>query len=173
MADDEVHPIEHEVRQKQDNAIDALTGLRKELATLSVEMSKRPTDEQLRIQLNDSRKALEYNRKRGLTGLRVGGLLLMLVFVLFGTPLLINSFANRSTANTIKNCTTPGPETHKDHFDTGHKCFDDGQRRIADILTRAASNEVLILTCYRDPNGVLRPQDQFIACVRNKLGVDG
>lgn len=165
MPDDE-HPIEGEVRRRQDDALSTLGGLQTALTTLVEELSKRPTDDQLK-------EALAYNRKRGLTGLRIGGFVIILLIVLTGVPLVVNSFANRSNSQTIKECTTPGEKkpTLQDPLDTGHECFDKGQQRTANILVRAAQNEVIILTCYRDKEGNLRPQDVFVQCVNDRLGV--
>lgn len=174
MADEESTPLEEEVRDRQESAIDTLHGLGGQLAALEEELSKRPTDEQLMQRLKDNSAALEYNRKRGLAGLWIGGLIITLVLMLVGVPLLINSFVNRANANQIRNCTTPGPiKDAKDPLHTGHDCFDDGQRRTANILTKAASNEVIILNCYRDENRVLRSEKDFVSCVKTRLGGDG
>lgn len=161
MADEE-HPIEQEVRQRQESALDVLNTVNDTLGVISSELSKRPTDEQLEIRLNDSERSLDYNRK-------VGVIIIILLFLLVGVPLLINSFANRATANVIKECTTPGNKKTTVQFDTGHKCFDEGQRRTAGILSAAAANEVIILNCYRDDNGNLRPDLEFAACVKDRI----
>lgn len=171
MPDEVEHPIERQVRDRQESALETLTDLRQGIVDLATELAKRPTDEELRHQLRDQREALDYNRKRGLSVQRILGTVLLFVLLLVGAPLLINSFANRDNSNTIKNCTTPGDKepTAEDPFDTGHKCFDDGKRGTADILTKAAENEVIILTCYRDENLVLRPQTVFVQCVKDRL----
>lgn len=168
MQDDE-HPIEKDVRQRQEQALEVIGSLKSDLVVLAQELAKRPTDEELRQQLRDNREALEYNRKRGLTTTRIGGGIIFVVLLSLGIPLVINSFANRKNAEAISNCTTPGDEipTTKNPFNTGHECFDNGQQRTSQILVKAATNEMIIIGCDRDTAGL--PRANFEACVLERV----
>lgn len=64
--------------------------------------------------------------------------------ILFGAILLTIAAANRATLNRVDltqdylvECTTPGPRTPTaEDPSTGHPCFDDGQRRTAEVVER-------------------------------------
>jgi hypothetical protein len=155
-------PIENDVRERQDAAIDALHGVKDALTALAAGMENHPDKEW-------TEEALAYNRRRGLLTTGIMGLVLIVVLFFLGTPLLINSFANRKIGGTLVGCTSPGKEdpTSDDPFNTGHECYDRSQRRSNQILADAGSLIVAVVSCDRQNIG--KSENEFNDCVTKVL----
>lgn len=152
MSDDEhILKVEEEVRERQEAAINALVGVQGSIELLATEMSKRPTDE-------DFKKERRFERK-----------VFLVVLLIIGVPLLLNSFSNRQTASQIVECTSPGSKipTVDKPFDTGHACYDRNREGTNQILVDAAGIIVSVAECDRHTDG--RPDAEFEDCVTRVL----
>lgn len=147
------------------NAVAELAALRESVSQLATAVDQLPTGEQVQDRLEGTERKVQ----------RLVATLAAVV-VLFGVPTAINSFANRSnskaardTSDTIANCTTAGTAAPKpnDPFFTGNTCYDNSQRKIAEVLGKVATNDVIIHVCLRDTIG--GTSVDFTNCVTRKL----